>query len=127
MGGYNARLIKTAQKAPNFTGAEVSHGAITIYGVAYPTQEVKDLLGDAPPGVRAEWRRASYSLDDLSRAADLIGRRHHEVTAIDIPVNGAGLVVGTLNLRLLNSYHPGDLLDTTIAVKVVREGLAAAL
>ena len=121
--GYLSRLIRTAQDAPNFGNAIVHHDprGVTIFGVGYPTPEVKQLLDDAPAGITATWHRCAYTHRDLERETTRLIHTHGGIlNQIGPNPYASGLIVGTLNKPLLASYHPGEILGSSYAMRVVR-------
>lgn len=128
-GSYVARLIRTAEAAPNFSGAVTPEPHIVeIYGVGYPTTPVARLLSVAPEGISAHWKRATYTYARLSRVgAILIKRFPRLVLTVTCLENGSGLVVGSTNQRLLSTYAPDRLLGVKVAVRVVHSNGIAPL
>lgn len=119
---YIARLVRLARNAPNFGGAVYITEGIRLYGVGYPTDSVSRMLAQAPPGVRAIWTRCAYTLKDL-KAEEARLQQFGSITSMSINDDGSGIVVGTLDQRLLSTYHPDRLLHSSYAIRVIRRSL----
>lgn len=126
---YVDRLHLAFDQAENHAGAVMNERErrLTLMGVGRPTEEVADLMSQAPSNLQVMWVEVPFTARELADEVLRVLQAFPQLTSGSSRSDGTGIQFTTLDERLLGAADPTAALGSRYPVTITARGPATPL